>query len=291
MKATKFSQYLQHREELQFVDRPHWIYVVEAGIWATLIILGGFWIHNWLGINFITPNLNAADNASATMPNGLTQGVNLSSLTLTITAYVALFVKWGGLLYATFYFINRVIFYLSTFVFASDRRLYYKTGMIRVQVFEIAFEEIRKTDINYGWLGRFLGYGKLMLDARFVEDEDLPFLHKPETFGKLIHYNNDLSQDINLSMVTGEIRKKQGRREKIVTTAEVHDEIDPMHDQMDSIHYQYPTERGATERTQKKHEEEMEQTLQHDFDEATEKEHESGEDYKKPVRTSSSFMK
>jgi len=163
---------------------------------------------------------------------------------------------------------------------------------VRVQVFEIAFEEIRKTDINYGWFGRFLGYGKLMLDARFVEDEDLPYLHKPETFGKLIHYNNDLSQDINLSMVTNELRKGNARKEKIVTTAEVHDEIDPMHDQMDAVHYKYPTERDCEERHEKKHKEEMEETLHRDFDEATEKETDDDDPhYRKPVNTSSSFLK
>ena len=56
------------------------------------------------------------------------------------------------------------------------------------------------------WMGRFLGYGKLMLDARFVEDEELPFTHRPETFGKLIHYNNDLTQDVNLALATNDIQ-------------------------------------------------------------------------------------
>ena len=123
-----------------------------------------------------------------------------------------------------------------------------------------------------------------MVDARFVEDEDLPFTHQPETFGKLIHYNNDLTQDINLSMVTKELQKGQARKEKIITAAEGHETVDAMHDQMDAVHYEYPTERDCTERKQKKHEEEMEQTLQNDFDEATENTPATS-DFAKPARS------
>lgn len=270
MKATKFSQYLQHREELQFVDRPHWIYVLEAGIWTAIIILTGLWAHGFIADHFIYPRMNADQS--------------LNELVVTIAAYIALFVKWGALLYAILFFTSRVIFYFSTFIFASDRRLYFKTGMIRVQVFEIAFEEIRKTDINYGWLGRFLGYGKLMLDARFVEDEDLPYTHMPETIGKLIHYNNDLAQDINLSLATNDLRKGRDRKEKVLSTADGREHIDNMHDQMDAIHYEYPTERDCVERTQKKHEKEMDEKIHHDFEDATEKEQEDN-DFKKPART------
>jgi hypothetical protein len=270
MKATKFSQFLQHREELQFVDRPHWIYIVEAGIWTTLIILIGFWVHSWIADNLIYP--------------GITGEESFNSLLLTAAGYGALIAKWGSLLYGTLYFLSKVIFYFSTFVFASDRRLYFKTGMVRVQVFEISFDEIRKTDINYGWLGRFLGYGKLMLDARFVEDEDLPYTHKPETFGKLIHYNNDLAQDINLSMATNEIRKGRQREDKIITAAEGHEDVDRMHDQMDAVHYKYPTERDAVERTEKKRKTQMDDKIHHDFDNATDTISDD-DDQKRPAKT------
>ncbi len=279
MKATKFSQYLQHREQLQLVDRPHWIYVLEATIWSIFIILVGLWTHNWIGDRFIIPALRGEST--------------LNTLILNAIGYIALFFKWGSMAFAVFYFIKKICFYISTFVFASDRRLYFKTGLIRVLVFEMSFEEIQKTDINYGMIGRFLGYGKLILDARFVGDEDLPYTYKPETFGKLIHYNNDLSQDINLTFATKEMRQTQSRKEQIVTQREAARHVDPMHDQMDSVNYEGPIERDFSEKQENDKLQEASEQFDDDFDKAStsagENDKKKKRSYKKPA--SSGFLK
>lgn len=275
MKATKFSQYLQPREELQFVDRPHWIYVVEAAFWALFVIIIGFLANMWLGANFITPRIgNTPDD--------------IGRIILYAAAYVALFLKWGALVYGIFHFINRVIFFFCTYVFCSDRRVYEKKGLIRVRVFEVSFDEIRSVDINYGTLGRFLGYGKLQMDARFVQDEDLPFTYCPEKIQKLIHYNNDLSQDINLSMVTKDMRKGAARTAKIPPSTYMENAVDPMSDQMDSIDYAYPTERAEYEDIAEEESRDLEQKTQEDFDDAAETE--KDDDISRPARDNT-FLK
>lgn len=219
MKATKFSQFLQDREELRFVDRPHWIYILEGVIWSLIIICVGIFINQFVAKNFIYPALN--DDFYA------------DGLIVNIAAYAAFFALWGSMFFAACYFISQLIYYLSTYVFASDRRIYYKTGLMRVIVSEISFDEIRKTDINYGLLGRFLGYGKLMMDARFVEDTDLPFTYYPEKFAKLNHHYNDLTTDINLSYVTNGMKEKADQI--IPASGEVEEQVESSAKQEDDF--------------------------------------------------------
>lgn len=216
MKATKFSQYLQAREELKYVDRPHWIYVVEAVLLTAIIFIAGFLAKIWLARLFIYPTLAVDPDA-----NGFI---------VTAAAYIASMVFWGAIIWGTISFLYKIAFYLSTYVFASDRRLFMKTGMIRVLVHEISYDEVRKSDINYGLFGRFLGYGKLMMDARFVEDIDLPFTYNPEIFAKIIHYENDLVSDVNLSYATKGHRAEADRH--VPKESEMCDHIKPMREQV-----------------------------------------------------------
>jgi hypothetical protein len=266
MKATKFSQFLQNREELKFVDRPHWIYLVEALIWGILISIAGLYLHNFIGDYFIIPWL--ADDVYA------------DGFFINVFAYTAEIILWGSLLFSIFFFLNRFVFWATTFVFASDRRLYKKTGLIRVLVNEVSFEEIRKTDINYGLLGRFLGYGKLMMDARFVEDTELPYIYHPELFSKLIHHENDLAGDINLSYVTNGMTDKA---EKIIPQKDnVKDQVSPMRDQVEFLDYAFSAE--EKENLRKSTQEE----LSSDFEEVVDV---SDKDLMKPASTSPKSMK
>jgi len=223
MKATRFDQFLQSREELKFVDRPHWMYVVEAAIWSGAIIAIGIFVNLFIASNIIYPRLN--DN------------INADGIIVNVAAYAARIALWGSFFISVIYFLNKLIFWASTYIFASDRRLYMKTGLLRVQVNEVSFEEIRKTDINYGWFGRLIGYGKLMMDARFVEDTDLPYIYHPEQFSKLIHYSNDLDGDVNLSYVTNGMK---GKADQIISEkSEVHKQVAPMREQAEFVDHAF----------------------------------------------------
>ena len=188
MKATKYSQFLQNRENLQYVDTPHWIYIFEAAIVCVVIMLAGIWINGFI----IESNFVRAFYSD--------QGIG--ALLFTVMGYVALIIKWGAVAFALGYFLNRVTFFMTTYVFASERRLYIKTGLIMARVDELNFEEIKSVEVNYGFFGRFLGYGKTNMDARFVKDTEIPFVYNPEKLQKLINYENDLVKDVNLSFAT-----------------------------------------------------------------------------------------
>ncbi len=245
MKATKFSQFLQSREQLKFVDRPHWIYLVEAAILCAIIVLVGFIGNQFIAQNIIYPRLD--------------QNAYADGFFVNVAAWVALVSLWGPIIFATIYFLNRLIFWASTYIFASDRRLFMKTGLLRVLVNEVSFDEIRKMDINYGLLGRLLGYGKLMMDARFVEDTDVPYIYYPEQFSKLIHYSNDLDGDVNLSYVTNGMK---GKADQIVSEkSDVHDQVAPMREQAEFA------EHAFTDKEQKELEADRDEAHQ-DFEDA-----------------------
>lgn len=234
MKATKFSQYLESREHLKFIDTPHWIYVVEALIWSVIIVAAGVFLKSFIADNVIYPRLH--------------EDITVDGFVINIAAYAAHFVLWGAVIWATIFFLIRLAFFVSTYVFASDRRLYMKTGLIFVLVNEVSFDEVRKTDISYGVLGRFLGYGKLLMDARFVSDMPLPYIYSPEKFTKLIHYSNDLEDDINLSFATNGMRERENQA--IPAKSQQYKEIDTLQDQAELSEKQmskHPQERIPTE--------------------------------------------
>ena len=130
MKATRFDQFLQSREKLKFVDKPHWIYVVEAAVWSIVIVGVGIFIHSFLASQIIYPSLN--------------NNINADGFIVNVAAYSARIALWSSVIVAILYFLNRLVFWASTYIFASDRRLYMKTGLLRVQVNEVSFDEIRK---------------------------------------------------------------------------------------------------------------------------------------------------
>lgn len=185
MRATHFSQYLQDREELKVVDTPHWIYIAQAVLISILVLAFGLWLAGFIGTNVF-----------------FSDGTGLDSLINKGMGYLAFGIYWLTLIGTVIYFLNRVIFYLTTYVFQSNRRLFWKTGLLLVRVNEIDFDEIRSAHLNYGFFGRILGYAQPIMDARFVSDIKLPYIHCPEEALKVIHGEQDLQKDVSLSFIT-----------------------------------------------------------------------------------------
>ncbi len=75
-----------------------------------------------------------------------------------------------------------ILVMISLEVGLTSRRIIYKRGLIFVDVKEVDLEEIKAADVNNGWFGRFLNYGYVILDARFVTGVDLPAIAKPYRF-------------------------------------------------------------------------------------------------------------
>lgn len=187
MRASKFSQYLQSNEHLEYVDSPHWIYVLEGAIVAAILTFIGFFAHNFI-TSFVADSNIARDSAT-------------NDLLLAVMFYTGLVIQWSGLVIGLAFFVYRVSFYLSSIVFASNRRLFFKTGLIMTSIHEVSYDEIRETHISYGFFGRYIGYGKPILDARFVQEFSLPYICRPEIFIKLIHFENDLVKDASISHI------------------------------------------------------------------------------------------
>ncbi|MCB9990427.1 MAG: PH domain-containing protein [Rhodospirillales bacterium] len=84
-------------------------------------------------------------------------------------------------------FVIHLLKVIATEIALTDQRLIYKTGLIFVDVKEIDLAEIRSETVHHGLLGRFLRYGEVHLDSRFVGDIYLPAMVKPYILLKDIH--------------------------------------------------------------------------------------------------------
>lgn len=75
----------------------------------------------------------------------------------------------------------------TTEVVLTGGRLIHKHGWIFVDVEEIDLSEITAEYVHHGSLGRFLSYGTLHLDCRFVADVYLPAIRHPHKFLQATH--------------------------------------------------------------------------------------------------------
>ncbi|MCE7886054.1 MAG: PH domain-containing protein [Alphaproteobacteria bacterium PRO2] len=105
-----------------------------------------------------------------------------------------------GVVMFFFYFLMMI----SPEVGLTSRRIIYKRGLIFVDVKEVDLEEIKAADVNNGWFGRFLDYGYVVLDARFVTGVNLPAIGKPYRFvNALNEARGDMKHDSMTVVVDG----------------------------------------------------------------------------------------
>jgi hypothetical protein len=110
-------------------------------------------------------------------------------------------VAMGALMFF-FYFLVMI----STEIALTTKRVIYKRGLIAVDVREVDLEEVKAAGVNNGWFGRFLNYGYLLLDARFVTNLQLPAISDPYRFVKAL---NDVRAHIkadSMRVVLGDAR-------------------------------------------------------------------------------------
>lgn len=74
---------------------------------------------------------------------------------------------------------SEIIKLISTHVVLTTKRLIYKTGFLRVKMSATDVGDILGAHVDQGWFGQFLGYGKLHLDCRFIEDVYIPYVKNP----------------------------------------------------------------------------------------------------------------
>lgn len=148
-------------ESLVGITSAHWIYGATGIFWlAGMMVVGlvlDFYAASVFGKLFQNTGGEAVSKISSVlfwMPTAL------------------------GVVMFFFYFLMMI----SPEVGLTNRRIIYKRGLIFVDVKEVDLEEIKAADVNNGWFGRFLNYGYVVLDARFVTGVDLPAIAKPYRF-------------------------------------------------------------------------------------------------------------
>jgi uncharacterized protein YneF (UPF0154 family) len=149
---------------------PHWIYIVQG----LLLLIGGLILGLFL------------DNRIESYPAAAEMDVQDEAIA-TIIAYMGTSAFTLCALVGIGLFLHHLIFYRSTHIALTSDRLIYKTGMFFVNVHESAIEEIKGEQVHNGFFGRFLDYGFLEVDCRFVKNMHLPAISKPYSFLHDIH--------------------------------------------------------------------------------------------------------
>ena len=168
---TRFiKNFISDGEHIIYTTRLHWIYAVEGMMWFLFMAAIGFTADYYLWKYF---GSDAPESRSEILM--LVFGSN----------YPWIFYLFSG----CGVFICLVHFFklFATEIALTSQRLIYKTGLVFVDVQEIDLTEVRAEQIHHGLLGRFLGYGTLHLDSRFVGDIYLPAVRKPYNLLKAIH--------------------------------------------------------------------------------------------------------
>lgn len=80
----------------------------------------------------------------------------------------------GGLI-----FLMQLVKYISSDIIVTTQRLLYKTGLIQVRMDATDISDILGSHVDQGWFGQFFGYGKLILDCRFIKDVNIPYVKNP----------------------------------------------------------------------------------------------------------------
>lgn len=157
-------------EHIIMLARLHWIYLIEGLIWAvSLVLLGATFDYMlWTYTDWSVPFA----------------GQKILGFYISAGTPLMLILFGGcGTFLAAVYFIK----VFATEIALTNQRLIYKTGLIFVEVQETDLAEIRAEHVHHGLLGRFLGYGELKLDSRFVGDIRLPAIRKPLKLIKAMH--------------------------------------------------------------------------------------------------------
>lgn len=179
-------------EKILSITHLHWIYVVEGIFWLLLFLILGRITDHYLWI--------------------LTGSNEIGFFKLDFWVFHfderRMPVTWLFGMAGFVIFLPLFLKYVSVEVGLTDKRVIYKKGLILIQVQQVDLIDMRSENVNHGWLGWLLGYGRLHLDCRFIGDLHLPAVVKPYHLVRAIHVarmrhpgfdyeEEDLERDIN----------------------------------------------------------------------------------------------
>lgn len=163
-------QIIGNDEKLLATFRPHWIYFLEAALWFVGLSAIGF-ILDYYMYAFFTHN----------------------AVRFNIDMYFLVFteeftpIPWIFVFTGLAVFIPLFLVYISTEVGLTNQRIIHKRGWMFVEIDQVDLEDIRGEHVIHGWFGWLLGYGRIRLDCRFVDDVTLPAIRNPYRLVKASH--------------------------------------------------------------------------------------------------------
>lgn len=167
-------------ERLIGVSEVHWIYGAVSLCWLFAGVIFS------LTFDFVLTKAAWATN----IPVFLDVADALSFYTFWTMSFIGIVV-----------FLFYVTMMLTTELALTTKRVIYKRGWLFVDVKEVDLEEIKAADVDTGILGRFLNYGSISLDARFVTSIILPAIDTPYKFLKAMNEIRSLIKTDSLKSI------------------------------------------------------------------------------------------
>lgn len=164
------SRILIENEKLIILTRPHWIYLMEGAVFFVILLVLGFvtdhYIYETFGKNIPDFQIDLGFLYFDARHTPIPWLFGFAGLAI----FLPLFILWVG---------NEIAL--------TDQRIIHKRGIIFVNIDEIDLEDIRAEHVSHGFLGWILGYGRIRMNCRFIEDVHIPAIKHPYKFIKLSH--------------------------------------------------------------------------------------------------------
>lgn len=149
-------------DPLLHVTRLHWMYVVRAAALFVCLFMMGFGLDTLL-LRTIGYERFAIE-------------IDVLFIDFVMPPYpLSIFLGAVGAICLAYMLVR----FVGTEIGVTHKYLIYKTGILIVDVSETALEEIRGEDVDHGLFGSVLGYGRIKMDCRFIDDVMLPAISDP----------------------------------------------------------------------------------------------------------------
>ncbi len=202
---------ISNEEKLLSIFRPHWIYPFEGLLWFVFLTVIGFaldfYLYQYFGLHAIRFRVDLwliqFDEKNTPIP-------------------------WAFMFCGFAVFWPLFLAYISTEIGLTNQRIVHKKGLIFIQIDQVDLDDIRAEHVFHGFLGWLLGYGRIRLDCRFIDDIWLPAIRDPYRLVKASHtarmkhpgidYDADMLQT-NLQQIDKR-REEAQARQKIINFKE-----------------------------------------------------------------------
>ena len=157
-------------EKLLLIARTHWIYLFEGLLCFIGLTIAGlvadYYFYRYVGSHAVRFDVDLWI-------------IQFSELNTPIPWF------FGIVGFVVFY--PLFLAFISAEVGLTNQRIIYKRNLLFIEIEQIDLSDIAAEHVSHGWFGWLLGYGRIRLDCRFVDDVWLPAIRKPYRLIKTMH--------------------------------------------------------------------------------------------------------